>query len=48
MHKTLLLDGNSLSLSDLAPLFSGDETVEFRVSIAPAARKRVRAAVSSS
>jgi len=42
--QSLVLDGNSLSLSEFAPLFHGGETVELRVSIAPAAKERVRAA----
>jgi histidine ammonia-lyase len=44
MQKTLVLDGSSLSIPDLAALFGGDEQVELRVSIAPAAQQRVRAA----
>src|SRR5262245_54024818 len=47
MQKPLVLDGSSLALSDFAPLFSGDDTVEFRVAIAPAARKVVEAALAS-
>jgi len=44
MQKTLVLDGSSLSILDLAPLFGADEQVELRISIAPAAKERVRAA----
>jgi len=44
MQQTLILDGSSLSIPDLAPLFGGDDAVELRVSIAPAAAERVRAA----
>ncbi len=43
MPPTLVLDGHSLCIPDLAPLFSGDDTAELRVAIAPAARARVAA-----
>src|SRR5689334_18995177 len=41
---TLTLDGCSLALSDLAPLFERDEQVELKLALAPAALERVRAA----
>jgi histidine ammonia-lyase len=44
MHQPLSLDGSSLTLSALAPLFREPAEAEFQVAIAPAARERVRAA----
>ncbi|MBK7645570.1 MAG: histidine ammonia-lyase [Planctomycetes bacterium] len=43
-HKTLVLDGRSLTLQDLAPLFEEGPLAEVRLAIAPAAKQRVRAA----
>jgi histidine ammonia-lyase len=44
MQQTLVLDGSSLRIRDLAALFAGEPEVELQLSIAPAARARASAA----
>src|SRR6185295_17034016 len=44
MQQTLVLDGSSLRIRDLAALFAGDGAAELTLSIAPAARARAAAA----